>query len=96
MFNFLKKKAVVKEESSNADDIRKYAKTKFITPARQKGEKTVTFSASEIHDGLGYNSHFPAVCSAIDARKFLEFARVKLIKRAGVKQGATAKWTFEV
>jgi len=36
------------------------------------------------------------VCSAIDAKKFEEFARVKLVKREGDKQGASARWTFKV
>lgn len=98
MFNFFRKpvKSNDKKEGSSADEIRKYAKSAFITPARQRGDKTVTFSASDIHAGMLEKELFPAICKAIDAKKFCEFARVKLVKRSGTKQGATAKWTFGI
>jgi 5-methylcytosine-specific restriction protein B len=96
MFEFLKRHKVEAKDHSDADEIRKYAKVKFVTPARQKGEKTISFSASDIHKGLGYNLRMPAVCSAIDAQKFADFARVRLVKRSGPHQGAAAKWTFEI
>ena len=98
MFNFFRKpaKSNDKKENSAADEIRKYAKSVFITPARQRGDKTVTFTASDIHTGMQAKELFSAICGAIDAKKFCEFARVKLVKRSGTKQGATAKWTFGV
>jgi hypothetical protein len=84
------------EKGATADDVRKYAKVTYVTPARQRGEKRVSFGASDIHHGMNLHSHFPLVCGAVDARKFAEFARVELVKREGAKQGATAKWTFKV
>lgn len=84
------------EGHSTADQIRKYAKITFITPARQKGQKSVSFSAIEIHKGLGLTDRYPAVCSAIDARKFCEFAKVKLVRREGKKQTSAVRWTFKV
>jgi len=98
MFKFFRKPVTSndKKDHSDADEIRKFAKTTFITPARQRGDKTVAFSASDVHDGLGYKARYPAVCSAIDAKKFCEFARVKLNKRTGPKGGAGAKWIFSL
>lgn len=102
MFEFLKrlfKKPEIELEAPQrpqADAIRKYAKLKFVIPARQKGEKRISFTAGEIHKGVGLKNRMPLVCGSIDARKFLEFARVELIRREGPKQGATAKWTFKV
>jgi len=81
---------------ATADSVRKYAKSNFVTPARQRSEQRVTFSAADLHRGLELHARFPLVCDAIDAKKFEEFARVKLVKREGVKQGASAKWTFKV
>ena len=86
--------AAVKQ--ATADGVRKYAKVNYITPARQRGEQRVTFSAADLHRGLNLHARFPLVCAAIDAKKFEEFARVKLVKREGVKQGASARWTFKV
>lgn len=84
------------EKKATADGVRKYAKVTFVTPARQRGEQRVTFSAADLHRGLQLHARYPLVCAAIDAKKFEEFARVKLVKREGVKQGAAAKWTYKV
>jgi len=35
-----------------ADDVRKYALVTYIEPARQRGEKTVSFTSTDIHKGL--------------------------------------------
>ena len=69
MFNFFKKASVVtkEKEHSNADEIRKYAKTHFITPARQRGDKSVVFSASDIHAGMKENTLMASICSASSA-----------------------------
>ena len=85
-----------KEKLNQSDEIRKYAKTHYVIPARQKHQKRVAFTASDIHQGLKLTSQYPQVCSSIDARKFKVFARVELIKREGPKQGASARWTFKI
>jgi 5-methylcytosine-specific restriction enzyme B len=102
MFNFIKKwfkKPIPEKQTqkhSNADEIRKYAKIKYIIPARQKGEKTASFTAADVHSGLGLKNSYPNVCSAIDSKKFREFARVKQVKRSGPERSSTVKWTFKV
>jgi 5-methylcytosine-specific restriction protein B len=85
-----------KKVNSAADDIRKYVKSTYVTPARQRGDKTITFSASDIHAGMDTKEPFNTICGAIDAKKFEDFARVKLVKRTGSKQGAAAKWIFDI
>jgi hypothetical protein len=85
-----------KQTLTHADEIRKYAKTHYVIPARQRHEKRVIFTASDIHHGLKLSSRYPLVCGSIDARKFKTFARVELIKREGPKQGASARWTFKI
>ena len=81
---------------TQADEIRKYAKTRFVTPARKKGDTRVSFSAKDIHIGMDLDSRYPMVCASIDAKKFKEFARVELTKREGPSQGALARWTFKI
>ena len=80
---------------ATAVGFRQYA-FKKIQEARQKGEKKISFTALEIHKGMGLNQRFPLVCSAIDADKFLDYASVILIKREGPKQSTTARWTFDL
>jgi hypothetical protein len=81
---------------SQADEIRKYAKTQFIIPARKKGETRVSFTSKDIHQGMDLQSRYPQVCASIDSKKFNEFARVELVKREGPQHGATARWTFKL
>ena len=83
-------------KQATADEVRKYVKVHYIIPARQKGYKTVEFTAADVHKGMGLHSRIPLVCSAIDAKKFPEFARVKLLKRKGPNQGTTVFWRFRV
>ena len=80
---------------ATAEEVRRYA-LKKIQDARQKGEKTISFTALEIHKGMGLNQRFPLVCSAIDADKFLDYASVILISREGPRQSTTARWTFDL
>jgi hypothetical protein len=80
---------------ATADEVRRYA-LKKIQEARQKGDKTISFTVLEIHKGMVLNQCYPQVCSAIDADKFLDYASVILIKREGPKQSTTARWTFDL
>ena len=79
-----------------SNDVRQYALATYIQPARQRGEKTASFSSMELHTGLGLDAQFPQVCSAIDAANFLEFAAVTLVKRDGPKQGSGVHWIFNL
>ena len=81
---------------TTADEVREYALVALIKPARRRGEKTLTFTSSDIHDGMGIKSRFPLVCSAIDAEKFLEYASVVLTRRDGPKQSSTVRWVFDL
>jgi hypothetical protein len=85
-----------KSDRSRADDIRKYAKITYITPARKKGTQHISFSAEDIQAGMTAGVRLQSIVSAIDAAKFCEFARVKMTKRAGKKGSSTVRWTFEV
>ena len=79
---------------SYADEVRMYALVAFIQPARERGQPTVTFTAKDIHIGLGYKRRYSLVCSAIDADKFLDYANVTLLMRGGPEQSSTVEWTF--
>jgi len=81
---------------STANDIRKYALEKIITPARERGEKIIAFSSADIHSGLGLENRYPLVCSSIDAEKFQEYASVTLIRRDGPGQSSTVRWVFDL
>ena len=79
-----------------ADEIREYAFVCYIKPARRKSQDTINLSARVIHDGMGLQNHFPAVCEAIDTDKFLKYAGVTVASRSGPNQSTTVKWVFRV
>jgi len=81
---------------ATADKVREYALITFIKPARNRGDKTVTFTATDIHKGMALQERFPLVCSAIDTDKFLEYASVNLVIREGPKQSSTVRWVFDL
>ncbi len=89
-------KVEVKKKLSGGDAVRKHVKQRYINPARMKKNGRVTFTAEDIEKAMGLGNKYPLICSALDTQKFLEFARVELIRREGAAQGSTAKWTFKV
>lgn len=79
---------------SQADQIRKYVLDQIIEPARRQSRSLVQVHAAEVHAAMKLENRFPAVCSALDADKFLGEARVTLVRRSGPKHGSTAEWVF--
>ena len=81
---------------ATANEVREYVLATFIKPARQRGQRTVSFTSRDMHGGMGLKDRMPLVCSSIDADKFLDFASVILMKRDGPKQSSTVRWTFDL
>lgn len=83
-------------ETGLNDRIRDYVNRVYIEPARSRKLAAVTLIAGDIHRELELENRMPAVCSAIDAKKFAERYRVKLSRRLGPKQSSTVAWQFGV
>jgi len=81
---------------ATANEVREFVLKEFIEPARNQGKRTISFTSSDVHKGMVLKQRYPLVCSAIDADKFLDFAKVTLVKREGPKQSSTAKWIFSL
>jgi hypothetical protein len=101
--------AAEKHDRSRADEIRKYVRTAYITPARKKGLAHVSFSSEEVQAAISaefkhggsktewqQGVRLQSIVSAVDAKKFPEFARAKLTKRTEKKGGGVVRWTFEI
>ena len=76
--------------------IREHVNREHIVPARARNASTVTLRSGDIHHEMGLENRMPAVCSAIDARKFEEQYRVQRSRREGPKQSSTVVWQFGV
>ena len=81
---------------SQADKIRAYANEAFVEPARKAGRTEVVVEAGDVHKDLRLESRMPAVCSALDAKKFQDDYGVILIRRSGPSQGSTVTWTLGI
>jgi hypothetical protein len=79
-----------------ADKIRNYVRMELIEPARLSGQTVIQINAGEVHTALGLKNRMPAVCSALDAEKFLVYAGVILESRKGPHQGSSVEWVFDL
>ncbi len=73
------------------DEIRKFVLNRYILPARDRDEETVTLSAHTIQQAMGYEVGIRKICRAIDTRLFLDLALVTLIRRDGPSKGTAAQ-----
>jgi hypothetical protein len=79
-----------------ADRARNFAAVNYVYPARRAKLKTVSFTSGEIHQGLGLQNRYPAVCDAIDTDLFRQENRLELIDRSPTKHGASIVWVFQL
>jgi very-short-patch-repair endonuclease len=78
------------------DEIRRFVQNRYMLPARELDQDTVTFSASMVQQAIGNNTTIAQVCKALDTRAFLNLARATLIRREGMPKEVAARWTFGV
>ncbi len=82
-----------------SDQVRAFVRDHYIQPARQKGLRTVSVRAGEVHKALKWNlKRVPQVCSALSTRKFLTDANVELVERKGPPSGqsTTVEFTYRL
>ena len=79
-----------------ADIIRNYVRNELIAPARLRGQTIIRVKSGDIHSALGLKNRMPAVCGALDAEKFLDYAGVTFVSRKGPHQGSDVEWVFEI
>jgi 5-methylcytosine-specific restriction enzyme B len=81
---------------ATADSIREYVNITYIEPARRSRKSEVAVVSLDVHQDMGLDNRMPAVCSALDAKKFQQRYRVALKDRSGPRQSSTATWRFVV
>ena len=79
-----------------ADEIREFARSHIIDPARRRGEIVVRIRAGDVHNQMGLRQRIPAVCSAIGSRKFENLCRIRKIVQEGPHNGPSALFIFEL
>ena len=79
-----------------ADDVRKFARDKYVIPSRSARKETVQINVGEIHKAIGYKSRCPLVATAIGAMKFRNENNLELIRTDGPGQSTTTTYTFRL
>ena len=67
---------------------------RYIEPARQRGDPSVTIVVGPLNNEMGLNMAWPNICQALEGRKFLKLAKVPAPIAEGPKQSTTRKLTF--
>src|SRR5215469_10616792 len=81
-----------------ADEIRSYARKKYVMPARGEGERQFSIRTGDVvRDMKLVGRRTPAVCSALKTRAFLEENAVRLVSQTGPRSGqsTTITYTYE-
>lgn len=83
-------------KTATADEIRAFVNKAFVAPARANKKTSITIFAGDVHKDMGLKSRMPAVCSALDAKKFQDQYSISISRREGPLQGSTASWLFSI
>ena len=78
----------------DTNDIREYARAKYVEPARARHESTIRIVAGEVHKGVRLSNRVPQVCQALKSQKFLNENHLVLEKLEGPPSGLSTTVTF--
>lgn len=81
---------------SFSDDVREHCRTEYVQPARDRGDRTVTILAGDVHAALGYSNRYPLICSALGADVFEKLCSVKRIVVDGPLNAANTLFIFRL
>lgn len=79
---------------SLADDIRRFVYRHYLQPGFAKGAVEVSVRSGEVHRDMRFQNRMPAVCAALDAKKFQEQFGLRLVDRSGPAQSSTVVFVF--
>lgn len=77
---------------ANSESIRKYLRENYVTPARRRGDYTVTVRAGDVAKELF--AHIPAVCGVLGSDLFEQEMRIKRIAVDGPVPGGSTLFVF--
>ena len=83
---------------TKSDQVRDYVLKNYIAHARARSQTPVAVIvvAGDVAKALKLSNRLPLVCGALGALKFQKAHSIRLVKRSGPGQGATATFVFAV
>ena len=84
--------------SSLTDQVRDYARRRYVDAARRRGESVVHIVAGDVHKALRLSNRVPLVCNALSSKSFLEENKLALERREGPPSGlsTTVRFTYRL
>ena len=79
---------------SEVDEIREYCMVHYVTPAKERGDYTVSIRTGDIHSELFYSNRLPLVCAALGATTFEHQNNLRRISVLGPLNGASTLFTY--
>ena len=79
---------------SGSDGVRHYCAVTYISPARKRGDYTVSIRSGDVHRDLGLSSQLPMVCAALGTETFEQENRLRRLAVTGPLNGANTLFTF--
>jgi hypothetical protein len=74
--------------------VRTYAREKYIEPAIAKGERRIRVRAGDVHKGLTLKNRVPAVCQALESKRFLKENNLVIESKEGPPSGLSTSVVF--
>jgi hypothetical protein len=86
----------LRNTETSADIIRRFILSHYIVPARNRGEKTVTVRAGDVHSQMSLRGRHANVCQAMRGDKLLNLANVRLKSSKGPLAGGNTYFTYQL
>ena len=81
-------------QGSQADEIRHFAMANYVLPWRESKTDVLTIRAGDLQRKMGLRNATPNVCSALEGRKFLALANLRLVCRDGPRRSTTTTYHY--
>ena len=79
---------------SYSDRVRQHVVNDYLSPARRRGDQTVTVNVGKVQKAAGLQNRVALVCTALESQKFLQENGLQLISKAGPPSGQSTTVTY--
>jgi 5-methylcytosine-specific restriction protein B len=79
---------------SSANEVRKFARQKYVEPALQRRERKIQIRAGDVHKQLTLKNRVPLVCQALESEIFLKENNLVLETKEGPPSGLSTSVVF--
>lgn len=83
-----------KESELTSDQIREFARKRYVEPARARGERRIRVRAGDVHKELTLRNRVPAVCQALESKIFLQDNNLIIESKEGPPSGLSTSVVF--